>query len=374
MSLAPTAPSGRTPGVDVLRGAALFGVLFENMQHFVSPTYVAWVARPESSGLDAWALWAVRFLCDHKIYILFSFLFGYGIALQMMRAAAARSGFATLHLWRMGILLLFGVAHSLVWMGDILVTFAVLGVLLLPLRRCSDRTLGAFAVGLILTPTLASAALAVLADGMGPAGRDSLALAVAELAYPVRQGCFAFAMFALGLAAGRRHLLADPTRCMAAMRPALPALAVLGLAGNGLVLALAKDASPLSASLAAGELAIAIGAPALAALYVYAILWAVARPRLRRRLAPLGDAGRATLTNYVVQSLIGVGILRSTGLGPLGPITPSAGIALTVAIFGIQVAASHAWLARMRFGLLEWLWRSLSYGEAQRMCPPRERG
>ena len=75
--------------------------------------------------------------------------------------------------------------------------------------------------------------------------------------------------------------------------------------------------------------------------------------------------GRTTLTNYLLQSLIGMGILARTGLGPLGPITPRAGIALTCVLFGLQMAASRWWLARFRFGPAEWFWRSLAYGERQ---------
>ena len=79
-------------------------------------------------------------------------------------------------------------------------------------------------------------------------------------------------------------------------------------------------------------------------------------------LAPLG-AGLAAIS--IIGPGIGIGILARTGLGPLGPITPPAGIVLTCVLFGLQMAASRWWLARFRFGPVEWLWRSLSYLQPQ---------
>ena len=164
MTLAPAAPAERIESIDILRGLALFGVLLENMQHFVSPTYAAFVASPEADLLDRAGLWMIRFTCDNKVYLLFSFLFGYGIAMQFARAAATGARFIGIHLWRMAILLLIGLAHMLVWTGDILSTFAVLGALLLLLRPASDRVLGATCVGFLAAPSLALALLAAWAD------------------------------------------------------------------------------------------------------------------------------------------------------------------------------------------------------------------
>ena len=369
MTLAPTAPAERIESIDILRGLALFGVLLENMQHFVSPTYAAFVASPEADLLDRAGLWMIRFTCDNKVYLLFSFLFGYGIAMQFARAAATGARFIGIHLWRMAILLLIGLAHMLVWTGDILSTFAVLGALLLLLRGASDRALGATCLGFLAAPSLALALLTAWAglSQHAPEARQAVALDVATLDYPIRQTCFAFAMFALGLAAGRSNRLADPSGFVASTRGLLgPALA-LGLAANLATALLVEthDGSPLSARAVLTEATIALGGPSLALCYVFATLWCLQRPAWPARLRPFAALGRTTLTNYLLQSLIGMGILARTGLGPLGPITPPAGIALTCVLFGLQMAASHWWLARFRFGPAEWFWRSLAYGERQ---------
>jgi uncharacterized protein len=369
VTLAPTAPAERIESIDILRGLALFGVLLENMQHFVSPTYAAFVASPEADLLDRAGLWMIRFTCDNKVYLLFSFLFGYGIAMQFARAAARNARVIGIHLWRMAILLLIGLAHMLVWTGDILSTFAVLGALLLLLRAASNRALGATCLGFLAAPSLALALLAAWAGltQLAPEARQAVAIDVATLDYPIRQTCFAFAMFALGLAAGRTNRLADPPGFVASTRRLLgPALA-LGLAANLATALLVEthDGSQLSARAVLTEATIALGGPSLALCYVFATLWCLQRPAWRARLRPFAAVGRTTLTNYLLQSLIGMGILARTGLGPLGPITPPAGIALTCVLFGLQMAASRWWLARFRFGPAEWFWRTLAYGERQ---------
>jgi uncharacterized protein len=367
--LAPTAPSERIESLDILRGIALFGVLLENMQHFVLPSYAAFVATPAAGALDRFGLAFIRFSCDNKVYLVFSFLFGYGIALQMLRSAAAATGFAGLHLWRMTGLLLIGLAHTLLWTGDILATYAGLGALLLLLRNRSERALHATCLGFLLAPALGLALLYAWAGAaeLAPEVRRALEAQVAGYIYPMRQSCFAFAMFALGLSAGRARRLTNPADFAASVRRLLPAALVLGLAGNlaSVLLLESREAAPLSASALLAEAATAVGAPALAFCYVFATIWSLGRPALRARLLPVSAVGRATLSNYLLQSLIGVGVLARTGLGPFGAITPPAGIALTFLIFGLQIALSHWWLARFRFGPAEWLWRSITYGELQ---------
>ena len=359
MTQAPTPPAQRDAAIDALRGAALFGVLFENLQHFASPSYAELVAGPSATEWDRLGLGAIRLLCDNKVYLLFAFLFGYGVALQMLRDARAGAGFVALHLWRMALLFLIGVGNLLLWSGDILTTYAALGCLLLPLRRRSDAALGRIAGALLLLPGLALAAAAVAA-ALDPAARASLGAAAAEAIYPARQSCFAFAMFVLGLAAGRRRLLSDGASLERAAR-ALPWAFGVGLSGN-LAFAAIEGASPapLGAGALAREATLAVAAPALAFAYAVAFLRWARHPRRGAALAPLAAVGRTTLSNYLLQSALGTGVVAR-----LGPIHPPVGLLLALGIFALQALASALWLARFRFGPLEWLWRSLAYGRRE---------
>ena len=363
MPLAPTPPRQRDPGLDILRGLALFGVLLENMQHFVVPSYTAWAFGPQGSGLDRAVVWTLRAVCDNKVYMLFALLFGYGIGLQARSAAEAFRGH---HLWRMGTLALIGLAHSLVWDGDILLTYALLAMLLLPLRRWPERRLWRLALAFLLLP-LAAESLAWCVGMLAPETRTWLEERLRTARYPVQQSSFAFAMLAIGLGAGRERYHARAETLLAAARPRLRAALALAALGHAvaLVVMMSWRGPALSAPgllLAAG---VAVGAPALVFVYVFLALAGLQRPAWRRRLAPLAPVGRATLTNYVLQSLIGVGILMRTGLGPLGPVTPPLGVALTLLVFALQVVASRWWLERFQFGPVEWLWRSITYGSVQ---------
>ncbi|MGI9591402.1 MAG: DUF418 domain-containing protein, partial [Myxococcota bacterium] len=164
--------------------------------------------------------------------------------------------------------------------------------------------------------------------------------------------------------AGRGDLLADPGACTRRTRRWLWPLLFLGVLANALAATLLAriPQGQLSAAGVAIELAVACGAPAFAFVATWATLQGLERPRSARLLRRFIPVGRSTLSNYLLQSVIGVGILARTGLGPLGPVTPPAGIVLAGLIFALQMAASRWWLARFRFGPFEWLWRSATYG------------
>ena len=361
MASGPTPPAQRDAAIDGLRGVALFGVLVENLQHFAAPTYAELAAGPAATAADRLGLGALRMLCDNKVYLLFAFLFGYGIALQMLRDSGTGARFAGLHLWRMACLFLIGLANLLLWTGDILTTYAVLGCLLLPLRRRSDAALARLAAALLAAPALL---LAAGAAAPLPWPRSEVEAAAARLVYPVRQSCFSFAMFALGLAAGRRRLLSDAAWLERAARP-LPLALGAGLAGNLAFAAIEAAAPPpLSGEAVVREATLAVAAPALAFAFALLVLRWARRARRPAAVAALAAVGRSTLSNYLAQSAFGAGIVAR-----LGPIHPPAGLLLAAAVFGAQLLASSLWLARYRFGPVEWLWRSLVYGRREPLRP-----
>jgi len=354
---APTPPSARLESLDVLRGAALLGVFVENAQHFFAPTYRALVARADAGFADHAALWLIQLALENKIYALFALLFGYGIALQMARAGP---GFVALHVWRMGSLLLIGMFHeALLWSGDILATYALLGLLLLPFRALPLRKLALTAALALAAPTLLLAAITAATPvfATGEAASARVAADVVAFGYPLRQALFAFAMFLLGLAAARARGQADDP--LPALRRGLPWLFAAGGVASLAHVALVdlSGASSVSWTAVAAEALVAIAGPALAFGYAAALLRALERPRWQRALRPLAAVGRLSLTNYLMQSFIGVLLFAR-----LGEIPPPLGVALSCAVFGLQVAASLAWLRRFRFGPAEWLWRALSYG------------
>ena len=131
--IGPVAATERIEVIDILRGYALFGVLLINMRNFDLP------GQEWTGTLDQVALWLTIALGDSKFWTLFSFLFGLGFALQMGRAEARGARFLRVYVRRLAVLLLFGFLHHLIYGGDILFDYAVVGFLLLVFRARSSR-------------------------------------------------------------------------------------------------------------------------------------------------------------------------------------------------------------------------------------------
>lgn len=405
----PVDAQGRIEIVDVLRGFAIFGILVVNMGMFSAPVYQVVVEGELFRGAaDRAAHWLIRFFAEGKFYSLFSFLFGLGFSIQMARAESRGASFLPLYLRRILVLLLIGFAHAfLIWFGDILVTYAVLGVLLPLFRRRTDRTLFVWVVVLMLLPTLLYGSLASLIGlaQTSPGAAEQIeqqfaaseaqnqerldralrvyatgspseiqAQRTADVLYmysvaPFRNLPNIVAMFLLGLWAGRRRVFEDPVaRRELAMKLLLWGLP-LAILGN-LIYAVASEISNPSKPSWMGTLAkagFAFGGPALCFVYVAAIALLFERERWRARLAPLAAVGRTALSNYLLQSIVCTTIFNAHGFGLYGKVGPALGLLLAVAIVSVQIPLSQWWLSAFRFGPAEWIWRTLTYGRLQRL-------
>ncbi len=388
--------------LDALRGWALLGILVANMVTFIGFGLGNEADRAAAFGsvLDDPAELLIEWLVVGKFYSIFSLLFGIGFALQLERLEARGEG-AARYLRRLAILFAIGLAHlTLLWMGDIVALYAVMGVALLLFRRASDPALLRWALILWLLPIAWSALIhfaginpaapiyARAMQGFVAAGIDlnqspmlwyreagfaaqfaihpaETWLRVGDLTYQLRPAKV-LAMFLFGLWIGRRRIYAE----LEVHRPLLRRLALFGL-GLGLPLSLARVLLDLiggdGAVMAVGEEALyCLSTPLLAIGYAsgFALLWQAAR---RNILAWTGPAGRMALTNYIGQSLIQSLLFLGYGLGLTGRFGLAFVLPFALLIFAAQVAFSAWWLARFRFGPLEWLWRSATWGRAQPM-------
>ncbi len=142
-ALSPTALQERIALLDVLRGFAIFGILLFNMSFFSAPLYLEMAGMEWGSGIgDRATELLIRFFIQGKFYSLFAFLFGLGFAVQMLRAEAKGVRFGPLYRRRLLALLLIGLVHAyLIWMGDILTIYALLGFLLFFFRSRKPKTL-----------------------------------------------------------------------------------------------------------------------------------------------------------------------------------------------------------------------------------------
>ena len=396
-AMTPVRSRERIEVVDILRGFSILGILLVNMLAFAG--YAA--SFPEMESVNRAAVWLIKFVAQAKFYTLFSFLFGWGMAIQMERAASRDTHFVLLYVRRLLALLLIGLVHAiLVWDGDILVTYALLGFPLLLFRKCSDKTLLVAAIICILIPVLISTPgpAATLREAHARITQDYLqAMLIGRSANVYAEGTYLevtlhrlkslrfgysqfiywathiFGMFLLGLYAGRRRILHDIPAHLPLFRKTMWGGLIVGLACNLVFVSVA--ASPSRVPSAYYDLATrgarTIGGPALCLFYISAIVLLVQRKTWQERLAPLAAVGRMALSNYLFQSLVCTLIFYGYGLGLYGNLGPAITLILTIIIYRVQIGLSGWWLSRYRFGPAEWLWRSLTYGKFQPLAPER---
>ncbi|WP_309248521.1 DUF418 domain-containing protein [Streptomyces sp. MNP-20] len=377
----------RLTDVDALRGFALLGILLVNIHYLASAHHGSGVEDPAfGAPLDTAVRSVTAALFEAKFFLLFSFLFGYSFTLQLTSAERAGARFAPRFLRRLAGLFVLGVLHAvLLFPGDILTTYAALGLILLSLRRMRPRTAVRLAVALCaltalgyallalvahaarLSPDLAAAAAgadeATAALRSGPASvvgahLDELPDVVFLLAF--FQAPAALAAFLLGLAAGRRQALADLDRHQRLLRRLQAVGFPVGLAG-GVVYAHASLAHPGTAYQVLALGVDVITAPLLAAAYAATVLRVVRSPRGRAVSAVLAPAGRMTLTNYLTQSLVCALLFTGYGAALVGRVSPLGVTAVALALFAVQAAACRWWLRGHPYGPVEWLLRAVTH-------------
>lgn len=377
--------------IDALRGFALGGVLMVNLASFTLYEFLPDPARAAlpTAGFDAVALQAMELLVNVKFITLFSLLFGLGFSLQMERAEA--SGGLARFVRRLLILLVIGLVHSyFIWWGDILLTYAVVGLLLVCFRHASDRVLliAGLVIALLLPPLLSPWAREALEGWPKQAQVYAGALQAFSSSSPgaVLRGnidtanwarvsnwalvCFVLGRFLLGYWAGRRGLFQHPLQHKALIARLFWGSLLAGVAMTVLQFTQAglREQYPLldtEASKFAIRVLLRAGPLALGIAYATGFVLLFLRPQWRPRLQILASMGRMALTHYLTQSVLGIVLFYGMGLG-IGPRWGVAGWwSAWALIFAGQIAISHWWLARFRFGPMEWLWRSLTYGRRQ---------
>lgn len=376
---APTDPHERLPSLDALRGLALFGVLMVNLQTDFRVSLFTYYARFNANR--GWANiatdYAIRFFLESKAVVIFSFLFGVGMALLFERARRhGREHPVRVVLRRLLVLAGFGAVHLLFWNGDILLAYALAGTLVCPALLASTRVVVVLAVacgtasvvnlplpGLpdaaVMLKQGAAATAAYGGGGVAEMGRfrwNETHLYIAPLvlgSLPRIMG-----LFLAGIAAGRLELFTGKGR----HRRQFGTAAAVGLAIGGATSALRL--LELGGQLHLGPASNAVfflSSVPFALGWVALFFWASSHERWLRRLRIFAPAGRMALTNYLTQSIVLSFVFYGYGLGLVGRL-PTGPVALGgVAFYALQVLISRYWLLRFRFGPFEWFWRSLTF-------------
>lgn len=377
--------------LDVIRGVAVMGILAMNIIGFALPEQAYF--NPLSIGMASLAdrlSWLIDFLfIDGRMRGLFSFLFGASMLLVIERADAAGQASTQVHFARMAWLLLFGLLHFyLIWWGDILALYALIGMIAWFFVYRSPATLLhwgillVFAQAAIEVQTIAAEAIlpssAPLQSGQVT---DAIALyrsGFADIAaHRIKEQLFfpflsvllsgweTLGYMLLGMAALKSGFLTGEWSRRVYVRIAVAGF-VIGLPIYAL-LAWAQISSNFSAAsvrtwnFAATTPVRPIMVVAYAAVI---ILLSFRQGPLTQRVAAVG---RAAFTNYLGTSLIMTSLFYGWGLGWFGTLGRAELWLVVLPTWVLMLLWSKVWLDRFRYGPLEWLWRSLARGRVQPM-------
>ena len=418
-SLGPVVQGDRIQSLDVLRGFALLGILVMNITGFglVSAAYLNPQLGIESS--TDFAVWAgMELFAEGSMRAIFSLLFGAGILLFL--GDGDDPGSAMRYFKRILCLLMFGLfdAYVLLWTGDILVTYAIAGLILYFVRSSAGHTLLIAAATLTVLLSLynagVSAGLAELrsiseqASAISPQGRDvppdlatgrdawqnfarELHPPVAELEAELdrRRGSYAEAfiwsagansdvyrttllpvllpdalvVMLLGMALYRYGILQGRREKLFYARLAGWGFGI-GVAVNGFEVWRANASGfDLLTSINVLQPTYHLGRIALGLGWLGLVIYLNQAYGFGRRLAAVG---RVALSNYLMQSLVGLFVFTGAGLGLVGEMVRYQLVFVAAAIGFAQLLISPWWLARFRYGPAEWLWRRVTYAGTPR--------
>lgn len=385
-----TGQAERIELLDALRGFALCGILFANILYWSGWSAMTEAQRVSFAGAEA-VSWQYRFhhlLVDGKFYTIFSLLFGTGFALQIARLS--KRGFEGIRIYRRRVLVLLGIGliHSwLIWDGDILTLYALLGLVLPLFYNWRERNLLIAAAVLIFVVPPAGIWLFAqlgwaphehlfalsfrIAESLGAntapdkalewfrrddfSGWASWALSGTPFSWALRLESWripkVLGVMLIGIVVGRRLAYGWLFEDRKLFRWVLVTGLAIGVPANAAYAILPGQGQADWPSL--------IGTVPLAFAYAaaFVLAWPWARPILRH-FVPIG---RMALTNYLTHSIIGLIFFYGIGFGLAGTLRPLAFYCVVLLILGCQLLFSRLWLARHDQGPAEALWRFATY-------------
>ena len=341
--------------LDILRGFAIFGILAVNITTFVLPNHdFSMMNFSDSQWCNQLALWFNKWFTEGKFYILFSFLFGIGFSVQLNRMTQKDVDIFAFYPRRLAILFVIGVLHSFLWWGDVLRLYAILGMGLLLLRKLSVAKLLLLSA-LFLGLSAVVSAFPQIFGGENIPNADSVWYSIPFAL--IHMGPTAFALFLLGRVVGMMGFFDRLHKHTCTLKKMM----VIGLVAWGfLQLALHFVIQPNAWQ---AVIAKTLSDMEFTSVYVAVLCLMSLNVKTAHLLKPIANVGRMALTNYVMQTLICVAFFKLFALE--GKVESANLLLMTVIIYALQMWLSGYWLSRFHYGLLEWVWRSLTLGQRQ---------
>jgi len=403
----PVSSAERSNLLDALRGFALLGVMLDNLFGFSGWGFLP---QPAKESLPTWNSDAIvgmleQVFINGKFYSLFSMLFGIGFSIILIRNEQRGANPLKIFYRRLFILLVLGAGHILLlWEGDILLLYALIGFILPLFRKLSDRHLLILAAVLIFSPLLFDLC-SVLFHYKNGSFLEKMAISIDQKNGIPGDENFAYYLYKDG--AGwkewrnwqesgylyRYAYILDSNRI-----PKVLGMFLIGLyTGRKMIYAHLSDNIPLFKKLRKWGLIIGIPS-AIACFYfeffqkhipdpigiIHTLLYATSvvplclayvsmiclrweRKKGQTKFRFLAPMGRMALTNYLMQTVIGISIYYGVGLGLGSTIGPSLFVPIGIGVYLLQVAYSHLWFRYFNYGPMEWGWRMATYGKWLRL-------
>lgn len=388
--------------LDMLRGFALLGIILANFPEFSLWTFQAeeHLASMPSADTDHITHWLLYLFVDGKFYTLFSLLFGIGFSIIINNCKQRGANGTLIFYRRMTILAIIGCLHLLMlWSGDILLLYAMIGMLLPLFWRCTDKCILVWGLFFLLLPividlirvisgfTLASlpydawwskcAEYGITEDNFGSWLHDAdsysgvhqfLMQGAWERLWEFVSGNRYFkvlGLFLFGMYVGRKRIYASLDSYRLTLKRIFIFGTIVGLPLSVLYAFSGMNGHPC------GEVSHSV-------LYTFSVYplgfgYAAGLALLYDRFSrlsiwkALSFPGKMALTNYLFQSVIGIILFYGIGFGMGGHTSLICTTIIAMSVYVFQIFFSWLWMRYFQFGPTEWIWRMLTYGKRFRL-------
>lgn len=401
-TLKPIEPKQRIEILDILRGFALLGIIFNNMLYFSGYSFMPFdnLKQITNFPLNEYLYSFLDFIIRAKFYTLFSILFAIGFYIQFNKYKENSIDFLKTYRRRIFILFIIGFIHSLIWFGDILFTYSIIAFILILFRDAKTKNILRWALFFILLPLLFDLTVFPFVHAPDMISAENTA-AAAHVNYPDMAPEVVINTFRNGTITELFFLnIHNIVWKYLSYIPSGGLLKILGifllgyyLASIGFFTEKTKSIFLLIFSLIIGLLAtisskilggsvyqfpptlpnilykflLSAGQIFMCIFYITSIFKITQTSIGKKVLNHLIPVGRMALSNYLFQTFIMIIIFYNFGFNLIGRIglIPITGIVVSILV--LQIIFSNIWLRYFRFGPFEWIWRSLTYWQRQPM-------
>ncbi len=381
--------SSRIIAIDALRGFAVMGIiLLHNIEHFNFYSF------PQTTGtlaaLDKTIWDMLFFIFSGKAYAIFALLFGFTFYLQSNSSKKRGKDFKNRYMWRLLLLLCFGFINAIFFPGEILVLYAIMGFVLVPIRNLGNKALFIIATVLMLQPLEWAKVIYAIINPM--ADPQQMIFSLADV-YPQLDGDSWIEMVKANFITGQLASL-NWAWCYGRVFQTA-ALFIFGLLLGRLSYFLSDNDQSLNRSGRFWQKVLCWSAPVAILLYFlkqfifglidnpfmlatmetilnswYNLAFMLAmtgtfllacwngKGIIQRILAPYG---RMSLTDYISQSIIGSFLYYSYGLELHKTCGTTFSLLIGIAFLIVQVAFAHWWFKHFNRGPLETIWHKLTW-------------